>query len=152
MANQLYPGARRRFLEADIDVLVNDIRVMFLDTTADPIDTANVFVSDMLNTALIGENGVALTSDGAITANTPSLASKTTTVPADGTFDAADTTFSSVTGVQFEAIILFDWQTAVSTTAPLVAAIDTATGLPATPNGGDITVAWDSGTDRIFTL
>jgi hypothetical protein len=34
----------------------------------------------------------------------------------------------------------------------LIARIDTATGLPVTPNGGDITVQWDAGADKIFTL
>lgn len=39
-----------------------------------------------------------------------------------------------------------------STESPLIAFIDTATGLPVTPNGGDITVAWDSGANKIFKL
>ena len=34
----------------------------------------------------------------------------------------------------------------------VVAWIDTATGLPVTPNGGDITVSWDNGTNKIFKL
>ena len=34
----------------------------------------------------------------------------------------------------------------------LIAYIDTGTNLPITPNGGDVTVAWDSGANRIFTL
>lgn len=42
----------------------------------------------------------------------------------------------------------FTW----STESPLIAYIDTATGLPVTPNGGDITIAWDSGANKIFKL
>lgn len=38
------------------------------------------------------------------------------------------------------------------TESPLLAYIDTATGLPVTPNGADITVAWDSGANRIYKL
>ncbi len=34
----------------------------------------------------------------------------------------------------------------------LVAYIDSATGLPVIPNGGDITITWDSGANRIFAL
>ena len=30
--------------------------------------------------------------------------------------------------------------------------IDTATGLPITPNGGDIIVTWDNGANKIFKL
>jgi len=42
----------------------------------------------------------------------------------------------------------FSW----STESPLIAYIDTATGLAVTPNGGDITIAWDSGANKIFKL
>ena len=36
----------------------------------------------------------------------------------------------------------------------VIALIDSSTGvaLPVTPNGGDITVAWDSGANRVFKL
>lgn len=44
--------------------------------------------------------------------------------------------------------VAFSWQT----DSPLIAYIDTATGLPVTPNGGDITIAWDSGANKIFKL
>jgi hypothetical protein len=37
-------------------------------------------------------------------------------------------------------------------TKDLIAYIDVATGLPFTPSGGDITVQWDSGANRIFKL
>ncbi|GAI46620.1 unnamed protein product, partial [marine sediment metagenome] len=36
--------------------------------------------------------------------------------------------------------------------SPLIALIDTATGLPVTPNDGDITIAWDNGANKIFKL
>ena len=34
----------------------------------------------------------------------------------------------------------------------LIAWIDTATGLPIVPNGGDIIVTWDNGNNKIFKL
>ena len=34
----------------------------------------------------------------------------------------------------------------------VIAFIDTATGLPVTPNGGDITITWDNGANKIFKL
>jgi len=40
----------------------------------------------------------------------------------------------------------------VESTSRLIANIDTATGLPVTPNGGDITVVFDAGANRIFKL
>jgi hypothetical protein len=48
-------------------------------------------------------------------------------------------TFTAVTGDVSEAVILYK-DTGVAATSPLIAYIDTATGLPVTPNGGDITV------------
>jgi len=40
----------------------------------------------------------------------------------------------------------------VESTSRLIAWIDTGTNLPVTPNGGDITVQWDAGANRIFKL
>ena len=42
----------------------------------------------------------------------------------------------------------FSW----NTEAPLIAKIDTGTGLPVTPNGGPLTGVWDSGANKIFKL
>ncbi len=39
-----------------------------------------------------------------------------------------------------------------ATAQRLIAYIDTATGMPVTPNGGDITIAWDNGANKIFKL
>jgi hypothetical protein len=68
-----------------------------------------------------------------------------------GAADAADVTFSSVSGTSIEAILLYK-DTGSAATSPLIAYIDTATGLPITPNGGDIIVTWDNGTNKIFKL
>jgi hypothetical protein len=74
-----------------------------------------------------------------------------------GVCDASNVTFTSVTGDPCEALII--WKdgggggtTASGTTDLLIAYIDSATGLPVTPNGGDITVSWDDGANRIFKL
>ena len=69
-----------------------------------------------------------------------------------GVFDAADITWPSVSGDQSEAIVMY-LHTGVDATARLVAFLDTGiTGMPVTPNGGDITVTWDSGANKIFAL
>jgi hypothetical protein len=77
--------------------------------------------------------------------------------PTAGICDGNDVTFPSVSGDQAEALIIWldgggGGNTASGTTDLLLAIIDTATGLPVTPNGGDINVAWDNGTNRIFKL
>jgi hypothetical protein len=66
-------------------------------------------------------------------------------------FDAADVTLTSVTGSSVESIVGF-FETGVEATSVLIWFMDTGTGLPVTPNGGDITVQWDSGANRIFAL
>ena len=76
------------------------------------------------------------------------LASKTIT---NGIFDAADLTFTAVSGSQVTQLVIYK-DTGVAGTSPLIARIDTATGLPVTPNGGDITITWDSGANKIFAL
>jgi hypothetical protein len=69
----------------------------------------------------------------------------------DGVFDAADVTFLAVpAGSAITALILYI-DTGTASTSPLVAFIDAGvTGLPVTPNGGDITVTWNA--SGIFKL
>lgn len=69
----------------------------------------------------------------------------------NGTFDGGDLTFSAVTGNSVEALVLYRKNAGANTTWRLIAYIDTGvTGLPVTPNGGDITVTWNA--SGIFTL
>jgi hypothetical protein len=68
-----------------------------------------------------------------------------------GAFDAADVTFTTVTGDPSEALVIWK-DTSNEATSPLIMYIDTATGLGVTPNGGDITVTWDNGANKIFKI
>ena len=86
-------------------------------------------------------------SNSAVISST-TLANKTIT---NGVFDADDATFSSVTGANCEALLIFQ-DTGIQTTSRLIAYIDSATGLPILPNGGDISVAFSSGSSKIFAL
>lgn len=63
----------------------------------------------------------------------------------------ADAIFNNVSGNQSEALILFK-DTGTNTTSYLIAYIDTATGLPVTPSGGDITVSFSDASTKIFSL
>ncbi len=73
------------------------------------------------------------------------LASKTVVVASNTvTFDAADTTFTAVSGSSVESISLFNDSAGASSTDLLIVYFDTATGLPVTPNGGDIVVQWNA--------
>lgn len=62
-----------------------------------------------------------------------------------GAVDAADTTFSTVTGDQSEAIVIWEDTAGASSTDPLLFYFDTfSAGMPVTPNGGNITVVWNA--------
>lgn len=68
-----------------------------------------------------------------------------------GVFDGADVTFTSVSGAQCEAIVIYRKNAGADTTWRLVAYLDTnITNLPVTPNGGNISVAWNA--SGIFAL
>lgn len=135
MANAMYDKGREKFLNADIDWSADNIKCILVDTGSYTVDLANhEFLSDVAG--------------GAIIATSSNLASKTSTA---GVADAADVTLSSVTGAQCEAIIFYK-DTGVAGTSPLFLYIDTATGLPITPNGADITLQFDSGANKIFKL
>ena len=66
-----------------------------------------------------------------------------------GVWDADDEVISSVTGDEFESLVFWH-DTTTDTTSPLILNNDDATGLPVTPNGGDITVAFNA--SGILTL
>lgn len=75
---------------------------------------------------------------------TTDLATITIGVVGTGVLDAADTTFSTVTGDAADYLTLWK-NSGTPATSPLAVTWDSATtGLPVTPNGGDITVAWNA--------
>lgn len=141
MANTLYDKGRERFLTAALNWTSDTIKCSLLDTGAYTVSTAShEYLSDVAAAAFIAPTG------GSQAGTT--LTSKTAT---GGAADAADVTFSSVSGTSIEAILLYK-DTGSAGTSPLIAYIDTATGLPITPNGGDIIVTWDNGANKIFKL
>ena len=76
---------------------------------------------------------------------TTDLATITIGVVATGVLDAADTTFTSVTGDAADYLVLWK-NSGTPATSPLCVTRDSATtGLPVTPNGGDIIVTWAGG-------
>lgn len=83
------------------------------------------------------------------------LTSPTVTAVATGaTFDANDVTFPAVpaTAPTIEAVMIYRHNVSTDTgTWPLVAYLqnDRVTGLPVTPNSGDLTITWDG--TGIFT-
>jgi hypothetical protein len=135
MSNALYGKGRQAFLEGGIAILTDDIKLNFLDS-ADY--TASIDVDDFLNDI----------PGAAIVATSGNFAGKSSTL---GVFDATDVTVNTVSGDIFEVVGIY-MDTASSATSPLLAYIDTATGLPFTPTGNNITVSWDNGANKIWKL
>ena len=135
MANALYDLGREAFLDGDISWGTDTIKVILVDTGTYTVDLA---AHDHLDDIPAG----------ARVATSDALASKTV---ASGVADAADITLSTVSGNTVEAVVIYQ-DTGVESTSKLIAYIDTATNLPVTPNGGDITIQWDNGANKIFKL
>ncbi len=112
------------------------------------------FNTDNMDVSLLDEtdSGAITTStvdydelDAATVVATGDMASLTVGVVGVGIFDAADTVFSSVSGDAADWLAV--WKNSGSpATSPVAIGFDSATtGIPVTPNGGDITVTWAAG-------
>lgn len=135
MANLIYPKAKEAFLSGSINLSSDTIKCQLIDTNDYTYAATDDYLADVAAAARVGT---------AVT-----LASKTVT---DGVFDAADITFSTVTGDVSEALLIYK-DSGSEASSNLIALLDTAqSGLPVTPNGGDIDVTWDNGASKIFAL
>ena len=135
MANSLYARGKQRMLEKLISFKDDDIQALLVSADYTPDLNAHEFLSDVQAYALGG--------------GAKPLTSKTTTL---GVFDAADVTWLQVpSGATAKAVVLFK-NTGVAGTSPLLGYIDTITGFPVATNGSDITVQWDNGAFKIFSL
>lgn len=135
MANALYDQGKESFLDATINWDTALIRAILVDTGVYSLDL-NLHRDYADLTGIIGTES--------------DLFANTTVV--DGVADADGITFPSVPGgTTIEAMVIF-FDTGVAANDLLIAFIDSATGLPFTPNGGDVTVEWDNGANKIFAL
>lgn len=133
MANHLYGTWKSALLTAatnvslNVDDATNGPFCMLHDVGADAFSATNDFYDDII-AGIIG-------TDQRIT--TPTVAAAT------GVFDGDDLLYTAVSGASVEALSIYRKNSGANTTWRLVAFIDTGqTGLPVTPNGGNIAVAW----------
>lgn len=133
MANALYPKWKEAIIQATSgSSLAGTLKAVLIDTADYTYSAAHDFYDDA-SAGAVGTPGT--------------IGTKTYT---NGVLDGADVTFTAVTGDPCEAIILY-LDTGTPSTSRLVAYIDTGvTGLPVTPNGGDITITWNA--SGIFAL
>ena len=131
MANALYPLWKQEILKGTSNNLLNSaegttgVYAALVDTGTYTYSAAHQFYSSL--SGVVGTDQEILT--------------KTQT---NGVFDGTDLTFTAVSGATVEAIVLYRKNAGANTTWPLIAYIDTGvTGLPVTPNGGNITITWN---------
>ena len=132
MANRLYPKGAQKLLSS-LDLSSVTVKAALL-SDAYTYSAAHEFLSDVsasvLNTA-------------------QTLASKSVT---GGVFDAADVVYTAVASGATARYVALYHDTGSAGTSSLIFFVDTATGLPMATNGGDITVQWDNGANKIFAL
>mgnify|MGYP000320087894 FL=1 len=134
MANALYAKGKEKILSGSINLPSDTIKASLLSSSY----TANLSTDEFWSTI-----------SGNLLNTSQTLASKTVTA---GVFDAADVTFTAVTsGSTVKAVVIWK-DTGTPSTSPLLVYIDTITGFPLATNGGDITITWDNGSYRIFSL
>lgn len=134
MANALYAKGKEKILSGSINLPSDTIKASLLSSAY----TANLSTDEFWST--ISAN---------LLNTSQTLASKSVT---GGVFDAADVTFTAVTsGSTVKAVVIWK-DTGTPSTSPLLVYIDTITGFPLATNGGDITITWDNGSYKIFSL
>lgn len=134
MANALYSKGKEKMLSGAINFLSDTLKVALVKNTYPQSLTGDEFFTSISSYVL----------------GTPQTL--TSVAVALGVFDAADATFTAVTsGDTSEGVVIYK-DTGVAGTSPLLAYIDTITGFPLATNGGDITIQWDNGTYKIFSL
>jgi len=123
MANVIYNSFKQALLEqpANSSLSAGNIKAVLIDLADYTFSAGHDFLDDIPVGARVATSG--------------NLGSKTFT---NGVFDCADPSFTTVTGDVSEAVAFYI-DTTVASTSRLIAFFDTGvTGLPVTPNGGDI--------------
>jgi len=141
VANAVFPKAKEGFLDGSIDLDTAVIKVALVRGYT--YSSSHEFVSDV-------------TATGTLHATSAALSSIDVT---NGVFDAADVTFTTPSTDSNESSLLIFQSSAVgggsdvaASSQRVIAWIDTGTGIPIKPAGGDITVVWDNGSNKIFSL
>lgn len=121
MANALYPIFKQRLLNKEMDLDTDTTKAILVDAGDYTYSAAHDDLADVAG--------------GGIVATSGALGSPTIAL---GVFDTADFSWTAVTGDQCEDVLLYDDTHASDV---LIAFYDTGmTGMPVTPNGGDINV------------
>jgi hypothetical protein len=134
MANAVFNTSREGHLGAEIDFDTAVIKAALVRGYT--YASSHKFVSDVT-----GAGGTLAATSGALT-------SKTIT---NGTADAADVTFTAVASnasghgiLVFQSSAVGGGADVAATAQRVICWLDTGTNLPISPNGGDISIAWNA--------
>lgn len=117
-------------VHGNTDLDTDDIRIILYDEGTDALNLADQDLADI--------------TAGARIATSTNLSSKTVGSVGEGIFDHADFVFTAVTGASVESLTYYE-HSGTESTSPLMFNLDSWTGLPVTPNGGDITASPNAG-------
>jgi len=127
MANALYGKARQAFLTGGLNWSSMTAKLVLVDSADYTLDIdVHEFLSDIPAGARVATSGA--------------LQNKTSVL---GVADADDILIAGVTGDRFEAVVLYS-DTGTAGTSRLIAYWDSATGLPLTPNGGNVITTFNA--------
>lgn len=133
LMNLLYDLARERFSKAELAWSAGVVRVILLDTTLYTYNPAHQFLDSVPALARV--------------ATSSPLTGRTSV---GGACNADNISFLSVSGPPINAICVY-LDTGVEATSLLVAYLD-GVGFPIVPDGGLITLVWDTGPNKMFRL
>jgi hypothetical protein len=125
MSNTLYGKAKEALESKQIDLTSDVLKACLVNASYTP----NIATDQYLST--ISAN---------VVATSPQLTGITVTL---GAFAASAVTISAVSGVACKYLVIYQ-ATGNNATSRLIALIDTASGLPFTPTGSDVTLEWDT--------
>ena len=135
MTNSVYPKAKEAMLPAGLNLMTGTVKVQLIDLANYTYSAAHQYLSDIPSLARVGAP--------------VTLTGKSIT---NGVFDAADPTWSGLTGApSIEALIIYV-DTGVEGSSPLVHYRDTDPGLPVAAGATGGTVTWDNGANKIFAV
>lgn len=137
MATKMYVNALLAMMKGDIDLDTADVRCIAIDAADYTFDQLHDFLDDVPAPARVSTSA-------ALTGQVCSISGT------EARFDANDPVLTGVTGDQFEAVIFYIHDGGADSARRLLCYVDSGTGLPFTPSGGNCTVVLDA--TGIFAL
>jgi hypothetical protein len=136
MSNEMYGKCKEHICLADLDWINDDIGILFVDTDSYTVDLdSDEYLSDIPSEAIVYQT-------------TSFLQNNSCTL---GVCDADDFVLNQVSVSNANAMILYK-DTGTDSTSILLIYIDTASSLPLSTTGANITIKWPTGDNKIFVI